>query len=101
MLEPLGKLDLRSPQQAPDIEEWVNSNVPGASLWNKNEQYFWYHHTEADTMLTEDRIELDKNTALFAAVSYVVANLNLDFPRNNEMPTRTTTAYNLTKLLDF
>lgn len=32
-------------------------------------------------MLVEDPITLDKNTALFASVAYVVANLSIDIPK--------------------
>lgn len=81
-------MNIRSPQGGPDIEEWVNSGVPGASLWNKNEKYFWYHHTNADTMAVENTISLDKGTALFAAVAYVMADISIDLPRhqnNNEI----------------
>lgn len=66
----------------PDIEEWLNSGIPGASLRNKNEKYFWYHHTNADTMNVESSDALDKGTALFAAVSYVMADISIDLPRH-------------------
>ncbi|CAG5075773.1 Similar to cpq: Carboxypeptidase Q (Xenopus laevis) [Cotesia congregata] len=69
-------------KNGPDIENWVNDGVPGASLWNKNERYFWFHHSEGDTMDVEAPDNLDMATALFAATSYIIADINLDLPRN-------------------
>lgn len=76
-------MKLRSPCQGPDIEYWVNAGVPGGSLWNRNEKYFYYHHTNADTMLAENPKALDMNTAIFAAVSFVLADISVDLPRHN------------------
>lgn len=66
-----------------DITVWTAHGMPGASLYNKNERYFWYHHTNADTMDIEDSDNLDLNTALWAAVAYVIADLSVDFPKNS------------------
>ncbi|XP_050518668.1 carboxypeptidase Q-like isoform X1 [Diabrotica virgifera virgifera] len=63
-----------------DIAIWKNI-LPTASLLNRNENYFWYHHTEADTMDVFDPAALDRATALWASVAYVLADLNKDFPR--------------------
>ncbi|XP_012221529.2 carboxypeptidase Q [Linepithema humile] len=83
LLAPLGDMKLRNPCQGPDIESWVNAGVPGGSLWTRNKKYFYYHHTNADTMLVENPKALDMNTALFAAVSYVLADISVDLPRHN------------------
>uniref|UniRef100_V5I8M9 Carboxypeptidase Q n=1 Tax=Anoplophora glabripennis TaxID=217634 RepID=V5I8M9_ANOGL len=64
-----------------DISIWANI-IPGGSLLNANDRYFWYHHTEADTMDVMDPDNLDKATALFAVVSYVIADLSEEFPRD-------------------
>ncbi|XP_050518667.1 carboxypeptidase Q-like isoform X2 [Diabrotica virgifera virgifera] len=63
-----------------DITIWKNI-LPTATLLNRNENYFWYHHTEADTMDVFDPAALDRATALWASVAYVLADLNKDFPR--------------------
>lgn len=83
LLGPINATSLTSPHEGPDIEEWVNLGVPGASLWNKNSKYFWYHHSNGDTMLVEDPHALDLSTALFAAVSYVMAELSIDLPHHS------------------
>ncbi|XP_076638894.1 carboxypeptidase Q-like [Colletes latitarsis] len=82
LLSPMGQMKLRNPHAGPDIESWVNAGVPGGSLWTQNEKYFYYHHSNADTILVENSDALDRGTALFAAVSYVLADLSIDLPRN-------------------
>ncbi|KAI4498377.1 hypothetical protein M0802_006556 [Mischocyttarus mexicanus] len=82
LMSPLGDMKVSTPNEGPDIDYWVNAGVPGGSLWNKNDKYFYYHHTNADTMLVEDSESLDMGTALFAAVSYVLADISVDLPRH-------------------
>lgn len=65
-----------------DIEVFQNLDVPGATLLTRNEKYFWYHHTEADTMIVEDPDSLDLNTAMYAVLSYIVADLSVELPRS-------------------
>lgn len=65
-----------------DIEVFENMNIPGASLLNRNEKYFWYHHTEADTMTVEDSDSLDLNTAMFSLISYIIADLSVELPKS-------------------
>lgn len=65
----------------PDISLWTGMGVPGAGLWNQNEKYWWHHHTDADTMDVEDPATLDLCTALWASVSYVIADLSFDIPK--------------------
>ncbi|CAG9859311.1 unnamed protein product [Phyllotreta striolata] len=66
-----------------DISIWKDL-IPTASLLNDNDRYFWYHHSEADTMDVLDPSALDKATALWASVAYVIADLKDDFPRSFE-----------------
>ncbi|XP_055700320.1 carboxypeptidase Q-like [Phlebotomus papatasi] len=82
LLEPLNATQFASPiDGGPDISVWTDRGFPGASLLNKNDNYFWYHHSNADTMLVEDPDALDKCTAVFAAVSYVIADLSIEMPK--------------------
>ena len=71
----------QSPAVGSDIEIWTSDGVPGASLDTESEKYFWYHHSNADTLEAESTDYLDKNTALWASVAYVLADLSIDFPR--------------------
>lgn len=55
--------------------------MPGATLLNDNRHYFWFHHSDGDTMAVQDPTALDKATALWAAVAYVVADLKHDLQK--------------------
>lgn len=86
LMYPINATKFNSPIDAgPDIERWANRNFPCASLMTKNEKYFYYHHSAGDSMLVENADDLDKNTALFAAAAYVIADLSIDMPRDNIM----------------
>lgn len=65
----------------PDISLWTSKGVPGASLINSNERYFWFHHSAGDMMSVEDPRALDLCTALWAVSSYIVADLSFAMPR--------------------
>lgn len=64
-----------------DIAVIVRTGVPGAGLYNDNEKYFWFHHTEGDTMNVEDEHELDLGAAFWTAVAYIIADISTDIPR--------------------
>ncbi|XP_059060227.1 carboxypeptidase Q-like [Achroia grisella] len=65
----------------PDIAVITNTGIPGAGLYNANEKYFWFHHTEGDTMNVEDAHELDLGSAFWTAVAYIIADISVDIPR--------------------
>ncbi|XP_045519458.1 carboxypeptidase Q-like isoform X1 [Pieris brassicae] len=64
-----------------DIILFINEGIPGASLMNKNDKYFRYHHSEADTMDVENIDDVVNCAAFWAAVSYVIADISVDIPR--------------------
>ncbi|CAH0629041.1 unnamed protein product [Chrysodeixis includens] len=64
-----------------DIAVFTGNGIPGASLHNDNAKYFWFHHTEGDTMNVEDPDELDLGAAFWTAVAYIIADLSEDIPR--------------------
>ncbi|UYV84973.1 hypothetical protein LAZ67_X004157 [Cordylochernes scorpioides] len=72
---------LQITNEGPDIGVWENAGVPGASLINQNEKYFYYHHSEGDTMTVEDPYYLDLCTAFWTATSYIFADLKDMLPR--------------------
>lgn len=56
------------------------AKVPVSSLDNANERYFYFHHTEGDTMTVLDSGELDRCLAFWTAVSYALAALEDSLP---------------------
>ena len=54
---------------------------PGASLHTANRKYFWFHHSEGDTMSVQDPLEMNLCSALWAVVAFVVADLEDMLPR--------------------
>uniref|UniRef100_A0A2A4IU93 Carboxypeptidase Q n=2 Tax=Heliothis virescens TaxID=7102 RepID=A0A2A4IU93_HELVI len=64
-----------------DIALFTGNGIPGASLHNDNSKYFWFHHTEGDTMNVESPEELDLGAAFWTAVAYIIADISVDIPR--------------------
>ncbi|KAL0883702.1 hypothetical protein ABMA27_015820 [Loxostege sticticalis] len=64
-----------------DITVIIETGVPGAGLYNDNGKYFWYHHTEGDTMNVQNEHELDLGAAFWTAAAYVIADITKDIPR--------------------
>lgn len=64
-----------------DITVITKTGVPGASLHNANNRYFWFHHTEGDTMNVESPEELDLCAAFWTSVAYIIADISEDIPR--------------------
>lgn len=82
LMEPLNATSFSTPLDGgPDIGFFTDAGVPGAALANTNQRYFWFHHSQGDSMTVEDPRHLDMCTALWAAASYVIADLSIDLPR--------------------
>lgn len=79
LLSQIGTTRLDSNFEGSDIEVFTDAGVPGLSLMNENSKYFFYHHTSGDTISLEDPDYLDMSTILWAASSYVMASLDVDF----------------------
>lgn len=83
LMTPLNATKFSTPTDGgPDIEKWTSRGFPGASLLNKNEKYFWFHHSAGDSMLLENSENLDKATALFASAAYIIADLSINIPND-------------------
>ncbi|XP_077577209.1 carboxypeptidase Q-like [Stigmatopora nigra] len=81
LLAPLNTTKLEAYGEGTDISPWMQAGVPGASLHVADSKYFWFHHTEADTMTVQNPREMDLCSALWAVVAYVVADLEDMLPR--------------------
>jgi len=77
LTERIGTTKLDSNYEGSDIQLFTNAGVPSLSLANNNSRYFYYHHTSGDSMTVENPDDLDKSTILWAASSYVLADLSV------------------------
>lgn len=82
LLDPIKASKLTLTNVGGDIVFWVKDGVPGASLDNANSKYFYFHHSNGDTMTVEDPDTLDLCAAVWAVVAYTVADLDDMLPRN-------------------
>jgi carboxypeptidase Q len=64
-----------------DIGPIMRDGVPGMGLRVDGEKYFWYHHTEADTIDKLDPREMAECVAAMAVMAYVVADMPERLPR--------------------
>ncbi|UCC82672.1 MAG: M20/M25/M40 family metallo-hydrolase [Gemmatimonadota bacterium] len=81
LLEPIGADDVRRGGGGADIGPIMREGVPGMGLRVDGEKYFWYHHTEADTIEVLDPREMAECVAAMAVMAYVVADLPQRLPR--------------------
>jgi carboxypeptidase Q len=58
-----------------DIGPIMREGVPGMGLRVDGTKYFWYHHTDADTIDKLDPLEMSLCVAAMAVMAYVVADL--------------------------
>jgi carboxypeptidase Q len=64
-----------------DVGPIVALGVPGLGLNVDGTKYFWYHHTEADTIEKLDAHEMALCVATMAVMAYVVADMPEPLPR--------------------
>ncbi|XP_035018354.1 carboxypeptidase Q [Hippoglossus stenolepis] len=75
LLAPINTTKLEANGEGTDISQWIQAGVPGASLHVEDSRYFWFHHSEGDTMTVQDPKDMSLCSALWAVVAYVVADL--------------------------
>jgi carboxypeptidase Q len=59
----------------------MQTGVPGMGLEVDGTRYFWYHHSDADTLDKLDPDDVALCVATMAVVAYVVADLPEALPR--------------------
>jgi carboxypeptidase Q len=64
-----------------DIAPLVEEGVPGVGLQVDPTRYFWYHHSEGDTLDKLDPGEVARCVAALAVMAYVIADLPTGLPR--------------------
>ncbi|HJR50402.1 MAG TPA: M20/M25/M40 family metallo-hydrolase [Gemmatimonadales bacterium] len=65
-----------------DIGPLVEEGVPGIGLRVEDSRYFWYHHSEGDTLDKLDPGEVAQCVAAMAVMAYVIADLPSGLPRS-------------------
>ena len=83
LLDRIGAGGVASDGGGSDIEPLMTSGVPGMSPDVDESRYFWYHHTEADTMDKLDPHEVALCVATMAVMAYVVADMPEPLPHGS------------------
>lgn len=81
LLAPIGAGTITQGGGGADIGPIMREGVPGAGLAVDRSRYFWYHHTDADTIDKLDPAEMGRSVAALAVLAYVVADMPERLPR--------------------
>ncbi len=85
LLQPIGAIGVQRVTGSPaaDITPLAEAGVPAMELDVDGSRYFWYHHSEGDTLDKLDPGELARCVAAMAVMAYVVADLPEALPRGD------------------
>ena len=81
LLQPLGANEVAPGGAGADVGPLTALGVPGLGLRVDGTRYFWYHHSEADTMDKLDPREVAQCVAAMAVMAYVIADMPETLPR--------------------
>ena len=81
LLEPINAGQISRGGGGADIGPIMREGVPGMGLNVDGSKYFWYHHSNADTIDKLDPREVALSVAALAVMSYVVADMEPRLPR--------------------
>jgi carboxypeptidase Q len=83
LLEPIGAGKMTREQESPeaDITPLVERGVPGLGLDVDRSRYFWFHHSDGDTLDKLDPAEMSRCVAALAVMAYVAADTPDELPR--------------------
>jgi len=81
LLEPIGAGRITDGGGGADIGPIMQLGVPGLGLAVEGTRYFWYHHSDGDTVDKLDPAEVAKCVATLAVMAYVVADMPERLPR--------------------
>jgi len=80
MLAPIGANTITRGGGGADISPLTREGVPSMGLTVDGTKYFWYHHTEADTIDKLNRDEVKRCVAAMAVMAFVVADMQERLP---------------------
>ena len=86
LLRPIGADTVTAGGDGADIDPIVAMGVPGLSPNVDDTRYFWFHHSNGDTVDKLDAHEMAQCVAAFAVMMYVVADLPDRLPRGTVPP---------------
>ena len=75
LLSGIGASSVAAGGSEADVEPLLERGVPVVSLAVEGTRYFWYHHSEADTMDKLNPRDMAECVALMAVMAYVVADM--------------------------
>ncbi len=75
LLSSIGASSVAAGGSEADVEPLLERGVPAISLAVEGTRYFWYHHSEADTMDKLNPRDMAECVALMAVMAYVVADM--------------------------
>jgi carboxypeptidase Q len=81
LLEGIGAGEIRRGGGGADIGPIMREGVPGMGLDVDGTRYFWYHHSEGDTLDKLDPRDMALCVAALAVMAYVAADLEEPLPR--------------------
>ncbi|XP_074841779.1 carboxypeptidase Q isoform X2 [Carettochelys insculpta] len=81
LLQPINVTNIYEEGSETDTDYWVRDGVPGASLHDDISKYFWFHHTQGDTMTVQNPSEMNLCAAVWTVVSYIIADMEEMLPR--------------------
>lgn len=81
LLSPIGADSVTAGGGGADIGPIMQRGVPGMALRTDGERYFWFHHSDADTVDKLDPADMASCVAALAVMAYVVADLEEPLPR--------------------
>ncbi|HSK18037.1 MAG TPA: M28 family metallopeptidase [Longimicrobiales bacterium] len=84
LLERIDAGDMARGGGGADIGPIMELGVPGAGLNVDGTRYFWYHHSDADTIDKLDAREFNECVAALAVLAYIVADMPDRLPRAEE-----------------
>ena len=64
-----------------DIGPLMRTGVPGMGLNVEGTRYFWYHHTNSDTIDKLDPDEMARCVAAMAVMAFIIADMEAPLPR--------------------
>jgi carboxypeptidase Q len=81
LLDRVGPIAIGASGGGADIGPMMELGVPGVGLEVDGSRYFWYHHTDADTVDKLDPMEMQRCVAAMAVLAFIVADMPEKLPR--------------------